>query len=51
MEAIIVQSPVHPIKTDRAAERERTREGYRKRERGADRIEQWDRQIKDKSLP
>lgn len=43
--------PDHPIKTDGEAEGEREREGDVERERGADRKEQWDRQIKDKSLP
>ncbi len=50
MEAIIVQSLTIPSRqTERQREKERGK-GI-ERERDADRKEQWDRQIKDKSLP
>lgn len=50
MEAIIVQTSTTP---SRWAERQREKGPGEdaERERGADRKEQWDRQIKDKSPP
>lgn len=49
MEAIIVRSTTIP---SRQTEKQREKGGENiERERGADRKEQWDRQIKDKSLP